>query len=209
MIRHLAFAASLSLASVASHTANYTLEPNYTQVVFRWDHLGFSTPAAQVSQGAGTLEFDQADPLHSSIAASMPLTTLNTGVPALDEDLRSDDFFDTPNFPTVTFKSTRIQSNGCMNRLQVTGDLSLHGVTKAVTLDVTIVKVGKNPRNNLPTVGFDALATIKRSDFGLGRYVPQVSDDIQLYLVSQAVETKAYTQYLKDQAAAEAAASKK
>ena len=111
------------------------------------------------------------------------------------------DFFDTPRFPTATFKSTRVARDTAMNRLRVTGDLTVHGVTKAVILEVTVVKVGINPRTGLPTVGFDATTMLKRSDFGLGRYVPQVSDEIQLHLTSQGVEAKAYAEYLKAQAA--------
>lgn len=201
MIRRLALAASLALASSSLFATTYTLEPDYTQGVFRWNHLGFSSPAAQFAQGQGTLEYDQNDPSHSSVEVTIPLSTLNTGVPALDDDFRSTDFFDTPRFPTATFKSTRVVKDPAMNRLKVTGDLTVHGVTKAVVLEVTVVKVGINPRTSLPTVGFDATTTLKRSDFGLGRYVPQVSDAIQLHLTSQGVEAKAYAKYLKAQAA--------
>jgi polyisoprenoid-binding protein YceI len=201
MIGRLALAASLALASSSLFATTYTLEPDYTQGVFRWNHLGFSSPAAQFAQGQGTLEYDQSDPSHSSVEVTIPLSTLNTGVPALDDDFRSTDFFDTPRFPTATFKSTRVVKDTAMNRLKVTGDLTLHGVTKAVILEVTVVKVGINPRTSLPTVGFDATTTLKRSDFGLGRYVPQVSDEIQLHLTSQGVEAKAYAEYLKAQAA--------
>ena len=88
-----------------------------------------------------------------------------------------------------------------MDRLQVSGELTLHGVTRPVRLEVTIMKIGTNPRSGLPTVGFEAMTTLKRSDFGLGKYVPQVSDAIQMHLISQAVEAKAYAEYLKAQAA--------
>jgi YceI-like domain len=74
-----------------------------------------------------------------------------------------------------------------------------------VTLDVTVITVDANPRNNLPTVGFDATTTLKRSDFGLGKYVPQVSDEIRLHIISKAVEAKAYSEYLKAAAAKDAA----
>ena len=208
MIRRIALAASLALASVSVHATPYTLEPDYTQGVFRWDHLGFSSPAAQVSQGAGTLEWDPADPARSSVKVTIPLATLHTGVPALDEHLRSEDFFETARFPTATFQSTRVEKGGMKGQLKVTGNLSLHGVTKPVTLDVTVVKVGSNPRSGVPTVGFDAMATLKRSDFGLGAYVPQVGDEIQLHLVSQAVDAKAHAAYLKAEAEAEAATAK-
>jgi polyisoprenoid-binding protein YceI len=208
MIRRIAIAASLALASMTLHATTYTLEPYYVQGVFRWNHLGFSSPAAQFSQGTGTLEFDQADPARSSVSVTIPLSTLNTGVPDLDDDFRSTDFFDTARFPSATFKSTRVEKGAMKDQLKVTGDLSLHGVTKPVTLDVTMIKIGTNPRTSLPTVGFDALTTLKRSDFGLGKYVPQVGDEIQMRIIVQAVEAKAYAEYLKAQEAKEAAKAK-
>jgi polyisoprenoid-binding protein YceI len=201
MIRRLILATSLAVASLPLQAIPYTLEPDYTQGVFRWNHLGFSSPAAQFAQGQGTLEFDRADPTRSSVEVTIPLSTLSTGVPALDDDFRSTDFFDTARFPTATFKSTKVEKGMAMDRLEVAGQLTLHGVTRPVTLEVTVVKIGTNPRSGLPTVGFDATATLKRSDFGLGRYVPQVGDEIQLHLTSQAVEAKAYAEYLKAQAA--------
>jgi polyisoprenoid-binding protein YceI len=207
MIRRFALAISLALASMPLYAATYTLEPDYTQGVFRWNHLGFSSPAAQFAQGEGTLEFDQGDPSKSSVNVTIPLASLNTGVPALDDHFRSKDFFETTKFPTATFKSTKVEKGGGPDQLKVTGDLSLHGVTKPVTLDVTIVKVGVNPRTNLATVGFDATTTLKRSDFGLGKFVPQVSDEIGMHITSQAVEAKAYAEYLKA-AAAKAEAAK-
>jgi polyisoprenoid-binding protein YceI len=83
----------------------------------------------------------------------------------------------------------------------VTGELNLHGVTRPVTLDVVVLKVGSNPRTQLATVGFEATTTLKRSDFGLGAFVPQVSDEIRLQITSQGVEAKGYAEYLKKQAA--------
>jgi polyisoprenoid-binding protein YceI len=200
-----AFAAALLLASAPLYATTYTLESDYTQGVFRWNHLGFSSPAAQFAQGAGTLDFDQADPTKSSVSVSIPLGSLYTGVAALDDDFRSTDFFDTARFPTATFKSTKVEKLAA-DQLRVTGDLNLHGVTKPVILDVMVVKVGTNPRSNLPTIGFDAKTSLKRSDFGLGKYVPQVGDEIQMHIISQAVEAKAYAEYLKVQAARAAAA---
>jgi polyisoprenoid-binding protein YceI len=200
-----AFAAALVLASAPLYATTYTLEPDYTQGVFRWNHLGFSSPAAQFAQGAGTLDFDQADPTKSSVSVSIPLGSLYTGVAALDDDFRSTDFFDTARFPTATFKSTKVEKLAA-DQLRVTGDLNLHGVTKPVILDVMVVNVGTNPRSNLPTIGFDAKTSLKRSDFGLGKYVPQVGDEIQMHIISQAVEAKAYAEYLKVQAARAAAA---
>jgi polyisoprenoid-binding protein YceI len=199
MIRRLAFAAALVLAAEPLYATTYTIEPDYAQAVFRWSHLGFSNPAAQLSQGQGTLEFDAANPARATVNVTLPLSSLNTGVPALDEHLRSEDFFEVAKFPTATFRSTKVEQAAGKDRLKVTGELSLHGVTKPVTLDVTVLKVGSNPRTSLPTVGFEATTTLKRSDFGLGAFVPQVSDEIRLQISSQGVEAKGYAEYLKKQ----------
>ena len=215
MIRYLARAACLVLVTAPLYATTYTLEPDYTQGVFRWNHLGFSSPAAQFAQGEGTLEFDPANPTHASVKVTIPLSTLNTGVPALDDDFRSSDFFDTARFPTATFTSTRIEQAGTDRlahgssdraasegipsggRLKVTGDLNLHGITRPVTLDVTLVKIGTNPRSGVPTIGFDVTTTLKRSEFGLGEYVPQVGDEIQMHIIAQGAEAKAYAEYLR------------
>ena len=199
VFRRLAFAASLVLAAAPLYATTYTIEPDYTQGVFRWNHLGFSTPAAQVSQGQGTLEFDPASPTRASVNVTFPLSSLNTGVPALDEHLRSEDFFEVTKFPTATFRSTKVEQGAGKDRLRVTGDLNLHGITRPVTLDVTVLKVGTNPRTSLATVGFEATTMLKRSDFNLGAFVPQVSDEIQMQIISQGVEAKGYAEYLRKQ----------
>jgi polyisoprenoid-binding protein YceI len=205
MIRRLIVAAAALLAASPLYAVTYTFEPQHTQGVIRWNHLGFANPTAQFNTVEGTLEFDPADPTHSSVAVTIPLTSMSTGVPDLNDDFRSSDFFDFAKFPTATFKSRKIEKGGAPDTLKVAGDLSVHGITKPVVLDVTINKVGTNPRNQVPTVGFEAMATLKRSDFGLGLYVPQVSDEIRIHITAEAAEKNAYEQYLKAQAAREAA----
>lgn len=197
----LLFAASLALLAQAAFAATYTLEPNYTQGVLRWDHLGFSLPAAQFAQGTGTLEFDENQPTMSSIRVTIPIASLNTGVPDLDEHLKSEDFFEVAKYPTATFVSTRVEKGMGMNHFKVTGNLTIRKVTKPVMLDVTLLKIGKNARTEVATIGFDAKGTLKRSDFGLGAYVPQVSDEIHLLVTTQAAESKAQAAYLEAQKA--------
>ena len=194
-MKSLALAAMMLATPVLATT--YTLEPNYTQGVLRWDHLGFSYPAAQFAQGTGTLEFDAMDPGMSSIKVTIPIASLNTGVPDLDEHLKSEDFFELAKYPTATFVSTRVEKGMDMNHFKVTGNLTIRSVTRPVTLDVTLLKVGKNARTEVATVGFDARGTLKRSDFGLGAFVPQVSDEIQLLVTTQAAEAKAQAAFLK------------
>jgi polyisoprenoid-binding protein YceI len=200
--------ALLTFAAFPVFATTYTLEPDYTQVTFWWNHLGFSNPAAQLAQGTGTLEYDPADPTHASVVVSIPLSSLHTGVPDLDEHLRSKDFFDADNFRKVVFKSTKVEKGAAKDRLKVTGDLDLHGISKSVTLDVTLLKIGANVRTLVASIGFDAVTTLKRSEFGLGRFVPQVGDEIQIRIAAEAAEAKAYAQYLRAEAAAEPAAKK-
>jgi polyisoprenoid-binding protein YceI len=209
MIRRITLAASLAFAAPCVHATTYTLEPDYTQGVFRWDHLGFSSPAAQFSQATGTLDYDSANPSKASVTVTIPLANITTGVPALDDHFRSDDFFDTAKYATATFRSTKVDAGRDRMHLEVTGNLSLHGATKPVLLEVTIVKVGTNPRTQLATIGFSATTTLKRSDFGLGKYAPQVSDEVQMHIVTQAVDARAYAEYLRAEAAEEAKAAAK
>jgi polyisoprenoid-binding protein YceI len=212
VILRLLLASSLALTSLPIYATTYTLLPDYTQGVFRWNHLGFSSPAAQFAQAEGTLDFDPADPTKSSVTVTIPLESLHTGVPALDEHLRSKDFFDTSKFPTATFKSTSVEKGASANQLTVTGDLKLHGITKPVQLMVRLTKIGPNVRTEVPTIGFDATTTLKRSEFGLGAFVPLVSDAIEIHVTCEAGEATAYAESLKleeaEEAAAKAAAKK-
>jgi polyisoprenoid-binding protein YceI len=204
MIR-LCFAAAALLAAGPLFAVTYTFEPQHTQGVIRWNHLGFANPTAQFNSVEGTLEFDPAEPTRASVMVTIPLGSMSTGVPDLNDDFRSSDFFDFAKFPSATFKSSKVEKGTAPNTLKVAGELSVHGVTKPVALDVTVNKIGTNPRNHVPTVGFEAMATLKRSDFGLGLYVPQVSDEIQIHITAEAAEKNAYEQYLKAEAAREAA----
>ncbi len=201
MIPRTIVAASLFALSLPLYATTYTLERDYTQGVFRWNHLGFVSPAAQVSQGEGTLQFDAAKPTQAAVQVTFPLKTMNTGVPDLDDDFRSSDFFDTEKFPSATFTSTKVELGAKKDQLKVTGNLNVHGITKPVILDVMVTKIGINPRSGLPTVGFEGSTLLKRSDWDLGRYVPQVSDAVELHITSQAVDALAYAEYLKVQAA--------
>lgn len=188
--------ATLALATPAFATT-YTLEPNYTQVVFSWDHLGYSYPSAHLAQGVGTLEFDAMDPGRASLQVTFPLASMMSGVPDLDEHLKSEDFFDVAKFPQARFNSTRVERTQAADRLKVTGDLTIRNVTRPLTLEVTILKSGKNPRTDVATVGFNATGKLKRSDFGLGAFVPQVGDEITLQVTCQGAEAMGYAAHLK------------
>ena len=188
--------ASLLLAGPALATT-YTLESNYTQVVFSWDHLGYSFPTAQIAQGQGRIEFDAMAPTKASVTVRFPLAKIASGVPDLDEHLKAEDFFDIAKYPEAVFTCTKVAKGMTADRLRVTGNLEMRGVTKPVTLDVVILKVGKNARTGIATVGFNATAKLKRSDFGLAAFVPQVGDEVSLTITCQGAEATAYAEYLK------------
>lgn len=178
-------AALLSIAGAASaKPAHYNLDPNHTQVAISWTHFGFSHPAARFDSVTGDFKFDAVDPTRSSIVVTIPIASLDTGVAALDKHLKGPDFFDAEQFSTATFKSTRVQRVGD-NGLKVSGDLTIHGVTKPAVLDVTINKVGDHPMGGA-AAGFDAKTVIRRSDFGITKYVPNVSDDIAVTITTEA-----------------------
>jgi polyisoprenoid-binding protein YceI len=211
MIRRIAIAAALTLASTSLYATTYTVDSDHTEGIFRWNHVGFANPTALFTRVEGTVEFDPESPTDLMVTVTMPLAAMTTGEPELDKEFQSANFFDTAKYPTATFRSTRVEKLGAAGHLKVTGDLNLRGVTKPVTLEVTVNKVGTDPRNKLPTVGFDATATLNRSDFGLGLYVPLVSDEIRIQITGQAAETKGYAAWIKaktDKAAAKAAAAK-
>lgn len=204
MIRRIALAAAVALASTSAFAGTYTLDPTHTQVIFEWNHMGFSNPEGQFRKVEGSLDYDQADPTKSSVNVTIALDSVNTNVEKLDGHLQKDEFFDSAKFPTATFKSTKVEKGAGADKLKVTGDLTLHGVTKPIVLDVTINKVGEHPMRKAPAVGFDATGVVKRSEFGITKYVPMVSDDIKIHITSEAIDAKAYAE-----AAAKMAAPKK
>ena len=180
------FLASLLLVAGSAIAApvRYDLDPNHTQVAFSWTHFGFSHPAGRFDKFDGDFRFDPADPTKSTVTVTIPVDSIDTGVAKLDAHLKGPNFFDAARYPTATFKSTHVERAGA-HGLKVTGDLTLHGVTKPVVLDVVINKVGPHPMGGRAAAGFDARATIKRSDFGISNYVPNVSDEIAISITTE------------------------
>ncbi len=171
--------------SAQAAPVTYKLDPAHTMVLFSWNHFGYSNPTANLGLGEGTLVFDEQHPAKSSVEVALPLAQLDTHVPALDEHLKEPDFLDAAKYPVVTFKSTEVQPLGG-NKFKVTGNLTVHGVTRPVVLDATLNKVGPHPMTKAPSIGFDATASIKRSDFGVGAYVPNVSDELTIRITTEA-----------------------
>ena len=189
-------AISLLFASLSAFAADgtkvsaekYDIDASHSGVVFGWNHFGFSNPSARFDKIEGSVLLDKTDLTKSSISVTLPLEGLDTNVAKLDEELKGSDFFDAAKYPTITFKSTKVDKTG-ENALRITGDLTVHGVTKSVTLDAKVNKIGIF---EIPGVmkaqaaGFDATTVIKRSDFGVTKYVPAVSDEIPVRITLDA-----------------------
>jgi polyisoprenoid-binding protein YceI len=158
---------------------SYKVESNHTQVGFSLSHFGFSHFSGLFSGATGTLQIDPARPAASKFEVTLPISSVTTTVSKLDEELKSDQWFDAAQYPTATFTSTQVTPTG-KGSATIAGNLTLHGITRPVTLTAHFVGGGVNPLNKAYTIGFDATGTIKRSEFGVKTYVPMVGDEVQL-----------------------------
>lgn len=192
MFKRLALVAALAVASTAAVAApvTYKIDPNHTDVVASWSHFGFSNPVAHFGDVEGSITYDPANVGASKVEVTLPLSGLESHVPDFNEHLRSADFFDAQKYPTITFKSTKVEAAGD-KKLRVFGELTIKGVTKPAVLDTTINKVGEQPMAKRAAAGFDAVTTIKRSDFGVDKYAPNVSDNVTIRITTEAVVPKA------------------
>jgi len=182
MIRKVLLAGMLAVSSATAFAAQkYDIDQNHTYVTFTYSHFGFSNPVGKLEKISGDLQLDTADLTKSTVSVTFPLDGLHTGVPKLDDHMRSPDFFVAAKYPDITFKSTKVEKAGA-DALKISGDMTAHGVTKPVVLEVRINKIGDNPMNKLPSAGFEADTTIKRSDFGVDKYAPGVSDEVKVHI---------------------------
>ena len=156
----------------------YKVDPAHTQVVWTVDHLGVSPLSGALGASGGTLEIDPAKPSAAKVSIIFNVAEMSTTSPAFAKHLLSADFFDVAKFPTATFTSTALQVSG--SSAKITGNLTIKGISKPVTLDAKFFGAGINPMSKALNVGFSGTATIKRSDFGLGFAVPLVADQLDL-----------------------------
>lgn len=189
MLKPLLFSLMLvgSIASAQAATKAYKIDPTHTQVHATYLHAGYSNIAIRFNTVEGEFLFDAAKPANSSLNIKVPMSSLDSGVAKLDTHLAGPDFFDATQFPEATFKSTKVTEAG-KGKLKLLGDLTIHGVTKTVTFDVKINGIAPHPMSKKPSAGFDAVTKIKRSEFGVGKYVPMVSDEITLSITMEASE---------------------
>lgn len=192
MFRKTLFALALGLASASAFAASetYTIDSTHTQTIFSWNHFGYSNPTANFDKIEGTITFDAADVSKSSVDVTIAIGSINSHVTKFDEHLKSADFFDVAKFPTATFKSSKVENGAAKETYKVTGDLTIHGVTKSVVIDAKLNAMSVHPMKKVPAIGFDGALTIKRSDFGIGNYVPNVSDEVKIHITTEAMAAK-------------------
>jgi len=157
----------------------YKLESTHARIQFRVDHLGFSEWNGDFSGAKGTGAFDPKNAAADVVDITIPVASVSTTNATLDGELKSADWFDAAKFPAITFKSAKVTPTGA-GTAEVSGALTLHGVTKPVVLKVKFHGAGTNVLTHAYTVGFDAVTEIKRSDFGVTKYVPLVGDEVHI-----------------------------
>ncbi len=162
----------------------YEIDPSHTNVLFGIAHMGFSHYYGRFNTIEGKLTFDAKAPEKSKLEVTIPIASIDTNNEKLETELKSKDWFDAAKYPRATFVSTKIEKLSDSTG-KVTGDFTLHGVTKPVTLDVTFNGAGMNSFMNSEELGFSATGTIKRSDFGISAYIPMVGDDVALTIETE------------------------
>jgi polyisoprenoid-binding protein YceI len=162
-----------------AQSSTWTIDKNHSQVNFQVRHMGVSNVRGSISGVTGTVVWDDKDPSKSSVEATIDATTVTTNNETRDKHLKSPDFFNVEKYPTMTFKSTSV--SGATGKLQVTGDLTLAGVTKSVTLDVDGPTAPVKGQGGKMILGFSATGTLKRSDFNFGnpKFNAMIGDDVK------------------------------
>ncbi|MDO8883620.1 MAG: YceI family protein [Pseudotabrizicola sp.] len=188
-IAPIALIAALAAAPAFAEAEKYTLDASHSQIVFNYNHLGYSTGFGMFSGFDGEIMFDQVNPAASSVTVSFPVKSMLTGWEARFEHFMSADFFGATDEEMVTFTSTAIEVTG-ENTAKITGDLTLNDVTKSVVLDAVLNQVSDHPMENKPWAGFDATTTLLRSDFNVGAFAPFVSDEVQVQISVEAMKAE-------------------
>ena len=181
---------AIALAALSTGTfaapETYNLDPAHTAPYFSYSHLGYSTQIHRFDKASGQIQLDSAART-GSVDVTIDATSVNTGFPLFNEHIQAADYFDTANHPTITFKSMKVRFDGDAP-VAVDGNLTIKGVTKPVTLEVTSFQAMPHPMLKRDAIGANATTRVKRSDFNMGKNAPYVSDEVTLTLAVEAVK---------------------
>ena len=171
----------------ANAAEQFLVDPAHASVLFSVSHLGFSHTYGRFNTVEGAITLDAEVPEKSSVVVSIDAASLDTNHAKRDEHLRGKDFFDVTQFPTLKYKSTSVTVTGD-KKATVIGDLTMHGVTKSVPLEVTLINSGPHPMDKTKTLaGISARGTLKRTEFGMGYAAPLLGDEVQLIIEVDAI----------------------
>jgi len=165
-------------------SGSYVLDPAHGKITWSVDHLGFSTYVGQFTNVAANLDLNVRNPAASKLDASVKMDSVGTFHQGLDRHLRTSDFFDTAKYPTATFRATGIRMIDA-DSANITGNLTLRGVTKPIVIEADFNQAGVNPVDKMYSVGFDGRAKIKRSDFGINYGLPVLGDEVILHFEAE------------------------
>ncbi len=180
-------APTVSTDIATAPAGEYALEKNHASIVFKVRHMGFADYLMRFNEFDATITLDPKAPEKSSVSATINPASLDSNNPKMTEHTASKDFFNVPAFPTITFKSTKIEKTGA-NTGKITGDLTLLGVTKPIVLDATFIGGGDHMMMKKYDIGFKALTTVKRSEFGMNYGAGMVGDDVAVEINAEFVQ---------------------
>lgn len=176
--------------SAAAQAGSWRIDPNHSAAQFSVRHLGVSTVRGAFMKVSGSASYDPADPSKNSVEVTIDASSVDTRVEMRDNDLRSPNFLDVQKYPTITFKSKQSKSAGA-GKLEILGDLTIHGVTKEVTLDVDGPSAPiKDPWGN-QRIGASASTKINRKDFGINGASGAVGDEISIIIDTELIQPQA------------------
>ena len=188
----LLLSSALIVTSIASAVlpTNWQLDNSHTRVGFSVEHLGFSTVMGQFDKVDGALTYNIKAPNKTQMNFVIDTNSINTAWAARDEHLRKDEFFNVAKYPTMTFKSTKVDFYN-PQQAKVTGDFTLLGKTMPLTLNVTLKKIGKSPMTKEPVIGFRATGNIDRAAYGMTAFSQGISTNVPIQIDGELVEKKA------------------
>lgn len=174
-------AATTALSIDSVKKGSYRIDSAHTQVGFSISHFGFTNYAGLFAGATGTLQFDPAHPSNDKLDVTIPVDSIVTTVPKLTDELKGAQWFDSAKFPQATYNSSGV-AVGPGGEITITGNLTLHGVTRPVTLHAHLMGAGVNPIDKKYTVGFEVKGKINRTDFGVSQYAPALGAEVELLI---------------------------
>ena len=188
IIQHLSLAIALAATASSSFAApeTYGIDNNHTFPSFSYNHLGFSVQMSRFNKTTGKIVFDKIAKT-GEVDITIDTTSVDTGSSLFNEHIQAEDFLNTAKFPTAIFKSSKVTFNGDKPE-KIEGNLTLKGITKPVTLTVTGFHAMQHPMNKKEAIGANATALVKRTDFNMGKYAPNVSDEVRIDIAIEAIK---------------------